>query len=838
MKLYQTLAAVGTALALSSSPAQAACEPAPAADAPPPGLAEQVDGAFGAYLVAPLASVLFFDIVFWDNTLPVGQAPPAVDPTTLGGEDRAGWIRTEARRSGPELVAYDPGRGYVYRCREAVRTTALKPVLAPGARLKRGVLDLSLTEEGDRLVGSWAEMPVDPVALGIVPAPGTDPGAERPGVVEPVAAPAAPETQPSSRILKQVRLDALAPFPVVVDLTNNVLMAGSTDLSWSEIPVTAGVRARLGGREVEVAAVDGRRASIRGLDDQVEAGPLPNPANINLPFVVLWLVIGAIFFTLRFGFVNLRAFVHALAVTAGRYDHKGDPGEVSHFQALASALSATVGLGNIAGVAVAVGIGGPGAVVWMMIAGFFGMTSKFTEVTLGQMYREIKPDGTVSGGPMHYLSKGLADLRLAPLGMVLAVTFAVMTVGGSLGGGNMFQGNQAFQAMADVVPALRPRSEGTVLFERIPGEGGPVSLPAGTTLRGEGQVFVTAQAASIAESEVSTGPVPVVALKGGTEGNLPAGALSDIAGVRDAVGRLQPLEDADRVRVVQGAPTTGGGSWGFLFGVGLAVAVGVVIIGGIRRIAATAELIVPVMGVVYVLAGLWVLVAAGLADPEALLRAFAGMFQAAFSLEAGLGGLAGAIVNGFRRASFSNEAGVGSASIAHAAAATREPVREGVVALLEPFIDTIVICTITGLVVVSTGAYTIQGADGITMTSAAFNIGGVPFASWILGFVVFLFAYSTMISWSYYGDRAATWLLGDRASLPYKVLFLVCVALGPVFTLTNVIDFSDLMILGMAFPNILGLYLLSNKVAAALTAYLGKLRSGEFTQHEPPKPAT
>jgi AGCS family alanine or glycine:cation symporter len=211
-----------------------------------------------------------------------------------------------------------------------------------------------------------------------------------------------------------------------------------------------------------------------------------------------------------------------------------------------------------------------------------------------------------------------------------------------------------------------------------------------------------------------------------------------------------------------------------------------------------------------------------------LFNAFVGMFQAAFSLEAGLGGLAGAIVNGFRRASFSNEAGVGSASIAHAAAATKEPVREGIVALLEPFIDTIVICTVTGLVVVSTGAYKIEGADGITMTSLAFNLGGVPFASLILGFVVFLFAYSTMISWSYYGDRAATWLFGDRASLPYKLLFLVCVALGPVFTLGNVIEFSDLMILGMAFPNILGLYLLSNKVGAALTSYLRKLKAGEF----------
>ena len=443
------------------------------------------------------------------------------------------------------------------------------------------------------------------------------------------------------------------------------------------------------------------------------------PGELAVPFVVAWLVAGAVFFTLRNGFISLRAFRHAIDVTRGRYDVEGDAGEISHFKALSSALSATVGLGNIAGVAVAVSVGGPGAVPWMVIAGFLGMSSKFHECTLGLMYREVDHVGAVSGGPMQYLHKGLAELGLGKLGRVLAVVFAVMCVGGSFGGGNMYQSNQSFQILASVVPAL------------------------------------------------------------------------------DGLG--------------------------WLYGIVLAALTGLVILGGIKRIGAAAEVIVPLMCGVYVLAGLVVLGANAASIPAA----FATMVEAAFSLEAGVGGLIGAMVQGFRRAAFSNEAGVGSASIAHSAATTSEPVREGIVALLEPFIDTIIICTMTGLVVVVTGAYQQGGTDGVLMTSAAFATV-LPWFPYVLTFTVVLFAFSTMISWSYYGERCATYLFGRGATVPYKVLFLVFTFLGCVFKPSNVLDFSDLMVLGMAFPNILGGLLLSGKVKAALDDYWGRYTSGRM----------
>lgn len=444
---------------------------------------------------------------------------------------------------------------------------------------------------------------------------------------------------------------------------------------------------------------------------------------IGIPFIVLWLVLGAMFFTVRMAFINIRGFTHAIKVTKGDYDDPSDPGEITHFQALSSALSATVGLGNIAGVAIAVSLGGPGAIVWMVIAGFLGMTSKFTECTLGQMYRKVDEDGRVLGGPMRYLSAGLAEMNLGMIGKLLAVMFVILCIGGSLGGGNMFQANQSYAAVKEAVPWF------------------------------EGKAWV--------------------------------------------------------------------------YGLMLAFIVGLVILGGIKRIGTAAGVIVPFMCLIYVLAGLFVIVV----NASAIPSAFGTMFAGAFSMKAGFGGLIGTLVVGFQRAAFSNEAGTGSASIAHSAASTDEPVREGIVALLEPFIDTIIVCTMTGLVVTITGAYTNEGLAGVEMTSSAFA-SVLPWFPYVLSVAVVLFAFSTMISWSYYGERCAIWLFGDTASVPYKFMFLIFVFLGAVLNLGNVLGFSDLMILGMAFPNILGLFLLSGKVKGALNEYWQKLENGEFDKSE------
>jgi AGCS family alanine or glycine:cation symporter len=442
---------------------------------------------------------------------------------------------------------------------------------------------------------------------------------------------------------------------------------------------------------------------------------------IKLPFIVVWLIAGATFFTLRFRFVNLRAFKHAWVVTTGHYDDPDDPGEVTHFQALSSALSATVGLGNIAGVAVAVAMGGPGAIFWMIIAGFLGMSSKFTECTLGQMYREVGPDGHILGGPMRYLEVGLGERGWPRFGRVLAVLFAVMCIGGSFGGGNMFQANQSYAQVAQVLPFFA-------------------------------------------------------------------------------------------------------GGWGSLaYGVILAFMVGVVIIGGIRRIGTVAGFIVPIMCGMYLIAGFFIIVT----HLDQVGPAFGKIVSAAFTPQAGFGGMVGVLITGFRRAAFSNEAGVGSASIAHSAASTDEPVREGIVALLEPFIDTIIVCTMTGLVVVITGAYEGDAEGGVLMTSNAFATV-LPWFPKVLSLAVFLFAFSTMISWSYYGERCWAFLFGTQFSMLYKVIFLGFIVFGSVLKLGNVIDFSDLMILGMSFPNILGAVLLSGKVRDALRDYWARYKSGQM----------
>ena len=446
---------------------------------------------------------------------------------------------------------------------------------------------------------------------------------------------------------------------------------------------------------------------------------------IEVPVVVLWLVLGAVFFTLRFQFINFRAFGHAVDCVRGRYTAPGETGEISHFQALSAALSATVGLGNIAGVAFAVGVGGPGAVFWMIVAGFLGMSSKFVECTLGQMYRVIREDGHISGGPMHYLRDGLAELGLAGPGRLLAVVFAIMCIGGSLGGGNMYQANQAYAQVASVLPWLSKT-------------GGPV-----------------------------------------------------------------------------------------IFGLIMAGAVGAVIIGGIKRIGEVAGFLVPIMCTVYVLSGLLIIALRAGDIPHAV----GVIVGEAFSMKAGLGGLVGVLIQGFRRAAFSNEAGVGSAPIAHSAARTDEPVREGLVALLEPFIDTIIVCSMTGIVIVITGAHAHPDAgQGIEMTSFAFGTA-FPWFPVVLSFTAVLFAFSTMISWSYYGEQCWVRLFGLRSLMAYKLIFLGFTWTGAIFAADAVVDFGDLMILGMAFPNIAGVLLLTGKVKASLDTYMGRLRAGEFQRY-------
>jgi len=451
--------------------------------------------------------------------------------------------------------------------------------------------------------------------------------------------------------------------------------------------------------------------------------------DLRIPAVVAWLGFGAIFLTLRMGFVNLRAFRHAVDVTAGHYDDPRDAGEVNHFQALAAALSATVGLGNIAGVALAVATGGPGATFWMIVAGFLGMTSKFAECTLGQRYRHVRPDGHVMGGAMYYLSQGLAGRGLPRLGKALGVAFAVLCIGGALFGGNAFQVSQSLGAIQEVAPAL--------------------------------------------------------------------------------------LESP------------------WIYGLAMVVLVGLVILGGIKRIANVASAVVPVMGIGYTLTCLFVL----LYNWERIPDAVAAILAGAFSPEAVGGGMLGVIVVGFQRAAFSSEAGVGSAAIAHAAARTPYPVREGIVALLEPFIDTVVICTMTALAIVITGAWNdpayahlVEASKGAALTSAAFA-QVVSWFPWVLAVAVFLFAYSTAISWYYYGDRCWTWLFGEKSVLAYRLLFLCATFLGAVITADNVLAMGDLMILSMAFPNLVGVLLLSGEVREELDAYLGKLRAGELPRH-------
>ena len=449
---------------------------------------------------------------------------------------------------------------------------------------------------------------------------------------------------------------------------------------------------------------------------------------VAIPFVLVWLILAAVIFTFYFRFINLRAMGLGFKLIRGDFDDPASVGEVSHFQALATALSGTVGLGNIAGVAIAVSLGGPGATFWMILAGLLGMSSKFVECTLGVKYRQENADGSVSGGPMYYLSRGLAERSpsLKGLGKVLAVIFAICCIGGSFGGGNMFQANQSF--------------------------------------------------------------LQLVTVTGGENSWL-----------------------ADK---------------GWLYGLIVAFIVGMVIIGGIRSIAKVTSKIVPFMAVIYVATGLVII----LMNYSAIPSAVAAIFTGAFSPEGVAGGAIGVLFQGFKRAAFSNEAGIGSAAIAHAAVRTNEPVTEGLVALYEPFIDTVVICTITALVIVITGTHGGSDADGVALTSAAFG-SAISWFPLVLTVAVVLFAFSTMISWSYYGLKAWNYLFGESTivSNTYKVLFLVFVVIGSSMKLGSVIDFSDAMIFAMAFPNIIGLYFLLPVVKKELDSYWKRYKSGDLT---------
>ncbi|UTW65173.1 alanine:cation symporter family protein [bacterium SCSIO 12643] len=443
----------------------------------------------------------------------------------------------------------------------------------------------------------------------------------------------------------------------------------------------------------------------------------------DVPFIVVWLVFGAVFFTFKMRFINFRGFKHSIQLVQGKFDDPNDKGEVSHFQALTTALSATVGLGNIASVAVAITIGGPGATFWMILAGLLGMSTKFTECTLGVKYREIHEDGSISGGPMYYLTKGLNRRNMEMLGKALALLFAVLAVLASFGGGNMFQSNQAFSQMAGQLPAIA--------------------------------------------------------------------------------------------------------EYGFWFGLGMAILVGVVIIGGIQSIAKVTEKIVPFMAFLYVISAIIIL---GM-NYDRIFDAFGLIIQGAFAPDSIAGGFVGVLMTGFKRASFSNEAGVGSAAIAHSAVKTHEPVSEGFVALLEPFIDTVIICTMTALVIIITGQYQNVGLEGAQLTSAAFE-SAFNWFPMVLAVAVFLFAFSTMISWSYYGLKAWTYLFGESklSENTYKMIFLVFVVVGASTSMSAVITFSDMMILAMAFPNIIGLLIMSSEVREDLRVYVYKVKTGVIKQ--------
>ncbi len=443
----------------------------------------------------------------------------------------------------------------------------------------------------------------------------------------------------------------------------------------------------------------------------------------GFPIIILWLLFGGIFLTLRMGLINLLGFQHALEIALGQYDRSQEDsnGEVTPFQALATALSASIGLGNIAGVAIAISIGGPGTVLWMTGYALLGMSSKFVGCTLGVKYRRVLPDGTVTGGPMYYLRDGLDKIGQAKLGQILSIIYGLAGIGTAMGAGNMFQANQSFAAVATVIPSLK--------------------------------------------------------------------------------------------------------SYDWAFGLILAGLVGLVIIGGISRISIVTSKLVPVMVSLYILGCLWVL---GV-NVAAIPGAFTLMVQEAFSPQAMEGGIVGVFVQGMRRSTFSNTAGLGVSAIAHSVSKTTEPIQEGIVAMLEPFIDTVIVCNLTALVIITTRTYGEAVGTGISGSALAATAFGsvIDWFPLVLVGIISLFAFSTMITWCYYGEICWSYVLGEPSRIVFKVLFLICIFIGSIVNLGAVVNFSDMMLLTLAIPNLLGCLLLSRQVSHELQKYWQQLQKNQ-----------
>lgn len=440
----------------------------------------------------------------------------------------------------------------------------------------------------------------------------------------------------------------------------------------------------------------------------------------DLPLIVLWLIFAATFFTFYLGFINLRGFKHAVDIVRGKFSDPKHTGEITHFQALTAAVSGTVGIGNIAAVAVTVSIGGPGAIFWVIMAGFLGMTTKFVECTLGVKYRTLNPDGTVSGGPMYYLRDGLAAKGMAKFGKFLGLFFAASIVIGCLGIGNMFQSNQAYVQLLEVT-------------------GGQTHSP--------------------------------------------------LAG------------------------------YGWAVGLAMAVLVALIIIGGIKSIARITAKLVPFMIILYIIGALMVIAMNAAQLPSAI----AAIMTGAFSMQGAAGGMLGVMIIGFQRAVFSNEAGLGSAAIAHSAVKTDSPLTEGFVALLEPFIDTVVVCTLTGLVLVTcfdTETIMNGSVKGIELTSAAFE-SKISWSPVPLSIAAFLFAFSTMLAWAYYGTKGWTYIFGEGKGkeLTFSLIFCLFIIIGASVQLSAILDFADALIFVMAIPNLIGLYILAPEVKRDMKAY-------------------
>ena len=446
----------------------------------------------------------------------------------------------------------------------------------------------------------------------------------------------------------------------------------------------------------------------------------------KVPFIVVWLIAGGLFFTIYLKFINIRGFKHGINLVLGKERRSAGGGETSHFQAVSTALSSTVGLGNIAGVAVAISMGGPGATFWMVVAGFLGMSSKFAECTLGVKYRKVDENGVVSGGPMYYLRDGLKEIGYPRLGKFLAYVFAIIIAFSAFGIGNMFQSNQIHAQASIIFPAISP--------------------------------------------------------------------------------------------------------YGLWVGLFLAIITGVVILGGIKSIAKVCGKLFPFMAALYIIMCLMIIIS----NISHIGEAFSVIWDGAFNPEAAKGGFVGVLIMGFRRAVFSNEAGIGSAAIAHSTVKTKKPVTEGYVALLEPFLDTVVICTMTALTLIFSGVYTNPNhLEGAQLTSAAFSTFA-PWAPYVLLLCMFLFVYSTLIGWSYYGVKGFDFIFGGiterltgkriYAEKFYQVMFLLMIIVGTTTRLSAIIDFSDMLVLAMSVPNIIGLYMLAPVLKKEIKEYRESLK--------------